>query len=234
VLNGTDLTVDPGTRLALVGPNGAGKSTLLRVIAGLLRPASGIVQIDGRSIADDPWHARRTVGLVGHQPMLYPELTSRENLTFYARLYGLDGAEERVAAALTRVDLSRRAGDRVGTLSRGMLQRLALARALLHEPAILLLDEAESGLDAHAHELLIAALGAGPERRTVLLASHDLGYVCEVAEAVAFLHRGRVAEVVQTAGLTIAALQDRYAEVLARRPARRDTVIIGGGGARPS
>jgi heme exporter protein A len=153
--------------------------------------------------------------------MLYPELTAWENLRFYARLYGLEHPDLRVEAALAQVDLTARARDRVAGLSRGMLQRLALARALLHDPAILLLDEAEAGLDARAHDRLIDALGAGGARRTVLLASHDLGYVREVADDVAFLSRGRVAEVIPTAGLDTSALQERYAEALARPPARR-------------
>jgi heme exporter protein A len=202
VLRGVDLAVGRGRSVALVGPNGAGKSTLLRVIAGLLRPTSGAVLVDGRSIARDPWHARRAVGLVGHQPMLYPELTAEENLRFYARLYGLDNLSWRVEQALTRVDLLDRARD-----------------------------EAETGLDARAHELLIDALGDGASRRTVILASHDLGFVREVADEVAFLSRGRIAEVVPTDGLDAATLQERYADVLARRPVHRDAPRIGVGSA---
>jgi heme exporter protein A len=215
VLRGADLTVAAGARLALVGPNGAGKSTLLRVLAGLLRPTSGTVLIQGQPLAADPWAARRAVGMVGHQSMLHPDLTARENLAVYARLYGLDRVHDRVAAGLARVDLSHRADSRVSTLSRGMTQRLALARALLHEPSILLLDEAESGLDARARDRLMAALDAD---RTAILATHDLAYVSEIATEVAFLNRGRIVGTLATAGLSPAELRERYADVLARRP----------------
>lgn len=227
VLRGADLGVKSGARLALVGPNGAGKSTLLRVLAGLLRPSSGTVLIQGQPLAADPWAARRAVGMVGHQSMLHPDLTARENLAVYARLYGLDRVADRVSAGLERVDLSHRADSRVSTLSRGMTQRLALARALLHEPPILLLDEAESGLDARARDRLMASLDSD---RTAILATHDLAYVSEVATEIAFLNRGRIVGTLATAGLSSAELRDRYAEALARWPANardRSTVAAG-------
>jgi heme exporter protein A len=227
VLRGLDLAVGRGTRLALVGPNGAGKSTLLRVVAGLLRPSRGSVQIDGRSISSEPWRARRVVGLVGHQPMLHPELTARENLRFYARLYGLDQVDGRVEAGLQRVGLADRSDRRVDTLSRGTVQRLALARALLHEPLVLLLDEAETGLDTRAHELLLAAIEDAVGSRTVILASHDLRFVHQVADHVAVLDQGRIVGTMVTAGLGEAGLAARYAEALAPRPgapARRAAV----------
>jgi ABC-type multidrug transport system ATPase subunit len=235
-LRGIDLTVGRGTRLALVGPNGAGKSTLLRVLAGLLRPQAGDVRIEGRSLAADPCHARRAVGLVGHQSMLHPDLSARENLTVFARLYGLDRDAERVETGLRSVGLLGRADARASTLSRGMLQRLALARALLHRPSILLLDEAETGLDARAHEMLVAALDAAPSDgvpganpgassrngvtppgRTVVLASHDLGFIREVAHEAVFLRSGRVVGRTTTAGLGEDELRARYAEAMAAR-----------------
>jgi heme exporter protein A len=153
--------------------------------------------------------------MVGHQSMLHPDLTARENLAVYARLYGLDCVADRVAAGLARVDLSARADSRASTLSRGMTQRLALARALLHEPSILLLDEAESGLDARARDRLMSALDAD---RTVILATHDLAYVSDVATEVAFLNRGRIVGTLATPGLSPAELRERYAATLARRP----------------
>jgi len=186
------------------------------VVAGLLRPTSGTVLIQGQPLAADPWAARRAVGMVGHQSMLHPDLTARENLTVYARLYGLDRVAERVTAGLERVDLGARADSRVSTLSRGMKQRLALARALLHEPTILLLDEAESGLDSRARDRLMAALDGA---RTAILATHDLAYVSEVATEVAFLNRGRIVGTLATAGLSPAELRERYADPLVRRSA---------------
>jgi heme exporter protein A len=216
VLRGVDLTVRGGNKVALVGPNGAGKSTLLRAVAGLLRPASGDVLIDGRAVADDPWHVRRAVGMVAHQSMLHPDLTARENLLTYGHLYGLDRLHERVTLGLERVGLTARAGSRVGTLSRGMVQRLSLARALLHEPSVLLLDEAETGLDVRARDLLVEALG---NQLTAILATHDLSYMAEVADEVVFLNRGRVVGRCALAGLSPAELRERYAEALAQRRA---------------
>jgi heme exporter protein A len=222
-LRGVDVIVRSGTRLALVGPNGAGKSTVLRVVAGLLRPSAGEVRIAGRSLASDPWSARRRVGLVGHQSMLHPSLTARENLQVFARLYGLDQSERRVVEGLQRVGLTELADARAATLSRGMLQRLALARALLHDPAILLLDEAETGLDVRAHEQLLAVL----RDRTAVLASHDLAFVSAVADEVAFLRAGRVVGQVSTAGLEPRALQDRYVDALGGRPLSRVAATAG-------
>ena len=236
-LRGVDLAVECGARPALVGPNGAGKSTLLRVVAALLRPHAGEVRIDGRSLTEDPSRTRRAVGLVAHQSMLHPELTCQENLTTYARLYGLDRVGERVATGLERVGLRGRAGSRAATLSRGMAQRLALARALLHEPSVLLLDEAESGLDVRARDLLVSALGHGsvgtesPLRPlTAILATHDLDFAAQVADRVVFLNRGRIVGECQTAGLGGAALRERYAEALASasvRSARRPAGVAG-------
>lgn len=227
VLRGVDLSVARGTRMALVGPNGAGKSTLLRVVAGLTRAASGDVFVEGRSLTADPWHVRRAIGLVGHHAMLHPDLTARENLTLFAHLYGLNRVEERAEAGLRQFGLERRGDARVATLSRGMLQRLALARALLHDPAVLLLDEAETGLDARAHEWLISALGEWGGRRTVIFASHDLGFVREVADEVVFLRAGRVAGRIQSAGLGADELRERYADALDRRPAEAAGRVVG-------
>jgi heme exporter protein A len=225
VLRGVDLAIGGGSKVALVGPNGAGKSTLLRVIAGLLRPTSGEIMIDGRALAEDPWHARRAVGMVAHQSMLHPDLTSRENLLTYGRLYGLDRLDERVTLGLERVGLAARAKSRVSTLSRGMVQRLSLARALLHEPSVLLLDEAETGLDVRARDLLVAALDA---EHTAILATHDLSYVSEVADEIVFLNRGRVVGQCGLPGLSPAEVRERYAEALAQRPAAQNRTPAAG------
>jgi heme exporter protein A len=222
-LRGISLSVAYGARVAVIGPNGAGKSTLLRALSGLARLASGEILVHGTSLSADPWLARRAVGVVGHQPMLYPDLTAAENLRFYAQLYSLDRVSERVATGLERVGLLDRAASRVGTLSRGMVQRLSLARALLHEPSILLLDEAESGLDSAATELLLQVLDGEASRRTVLLASHDLAFVQAAASEMVILRHGRVAERLPLDGHSGGWLQDRYAEVLARPISRAVT-----------
>ena len=229
-LRGVDLPVASGTRLALVGPNGAGKSTLLRVISGLLRPTSGEVCVDGRSLAADPWRARRSIGLVGHHAMLHPDLTARENLSVFARLYGLDRADERVETGLRDVGLLARAGARVSTLSRGMVQRLALARALLHDPLVLLLDEAETGLDVRAHQQLLATLREGGAHRTVIFASHDLGFVSDVADKVIFLRAGRVVGQTDVTRCSVNDVRDQYAEALARPQPERTRRPVGAAG----
>ena len=227
VLRGVDLAVERGTRLALVGPNGAGKSTLLRALAGLIRPGAGEVLVAGRTLKSDPRHVRRSIGFVGHQAMLHPDLTARENLAVFARLYGLDRFEERVEQGLRQFGLVGRADSRASTFSRGMLQRLALARALLHDPALLLLDEAETGLDLRAHEWLLAAFGERGGPRTVVLASHDLAFVREGADDVVFLRSGRVVDRVRTADLGPDALRERYADALATPPAARSGRAVG-------
>jgi len=226
-LRGVSLNVEQGTRLALVGPNGAGKSTLLRVVAGLLKPESGDVAVCGHTLATDPWGLRRSVGFVGHHAMLHPDLTARENLAVYAQLYGLSRPAECVEDGLRAVALADRGDSRVSTLSRGMLQRLTLARALLHEPPVLLLDEAETGLDARARDILADILAHGSGRRTVILTSHDLAYVHEVADEIAFMRAGRVVDRVRNVGLDAVALRSRYAEALARRTSPTTPVMAG-------
>lgn len=214
VLRGVTLSIPTGTRAGVVGPNGAGKSTLLRVIAGLTRPETGEVRVRGRGIVEDPVGFRAGLGMVAHQPMLHPDLTARENLRFYARLYGLDGVEERVEEGLRRVGLVAHANSRAATLSRGMTQRLALMRALIHEPSLLLLDEAETGLDAQATALLTDIIRESEVVRTVIMTSHDLQYVHEHCDTVVFLVRGQVVDTVHTRDLAVEVLRQRYAALL--------------------
>ena len=221
VLRGMSLELQTGQSLALVGPNGAGKSTLLRTLAGLIRPTRGRITIRGQPVSSGNLDARRQIGLVGHQAMLYPELTARENLRFYGRLYRLDGLEGRIEEALGVMDLSRQADTPARALSRGMTQRLALCRALLHQPRLLLLDEPDTGLDARAYDALTAAIQAGRRDRAMVMATHDLRRVLELADAVAFLRGGRIAETLSTVGRSLGELQDQYAEVLSRRPTPR-------------
>ena len=184
VLRGVDLTVSWGEVAVLFGANGAGKTTLLRILAGLTRPDDGALHLAGRPMHRSSIRARRLVGFAGHQTMLYHDLTCRENLAFYARLYGIQDAVRRIDAALAQLNLSDRANRRVRTLSHGMQKRLAMARAILHEPAALLLDEPESGLDAASvaalGELLREWAGSG---RAALLTTHN------VEVGVAWAHR---------------------------------------------
>lgn len=209
------LRVEAGERLALVGPNGAGKTTLLRALAGLLRPASGDIRFGGDSLLQDRDRARRSIGFVGHQSLLYPELTAWENLQFYARLYGVANRAERVAGVLEQIGLSGRRDARLAALSRGMTQRLALARAILHDPPILLLDEPDAGLDVGALGALERILRAN-RRRTVVLTTHDFDQALRLCDRVVILDRGRVADEAATGELDSRALRRRYDDATGR------------------
>ncbi|MEN3283501.1 MAG: heme exporter protein [Solirubrobacteraceae bacterium] len=164
------LSLPAGATLVVFGPNGAGKSTLLRVLSTLLRPHSGTTRVLGRALPDEGWAIRGRIGLLGHAPLLYRDLTGRENLAFHARLH--DVALARADALLEQVGLAARAQDKVHTYSRGMVQRLAVCRAVLHEPELLLLDEPRANLDPAAREIVEPLIGAATGR-TRVVTSHD-------------------------------------------------------------
>ena len=170
-LSGVTVRVDAGQTLVIFGPNGAGKTTLLRVLAGLLRPHGGQARVLDASLPGDAWKLRGKVGLVAHEPLLYRELTPRENLLFQARLHGV--SEGRVDEVLEAVGMAGRADDPVSELSRGMVQRVAAARAVLHDPPLLLLDEPTAGLDAGAIELLDPVIGPASGKTRVVV-THDI------------------------------------------------------------
>jgi ABC-type multidrug transport system ATPase subunit len=191
-LAGIDLVVAQGSTLAVLGPNGAGKSTLLRLFAGLTRPSGGSVEIAGRRAHGR--EARARVGLIGHDTFLYPALTARENLVFAGRLHGVAHPGARADALLAEAGLAGVADRPVGGFSRGMAQRLAIARGLVHDPAIVLLDEPFTGLDRRAAERLAERLARlRDERRTVVLVTHDVASAARLADAAIVLARGRVA-----------------------------------------
>jgi heme exporter protein A len=164
------LTVEPGTTLVVFGPNGAGKTTLLRVLATLLRPHGGSTRILGHELPDAGWQVRGRVGFLGHSSLLYNDLTARENLQFHARLHGV--GPERVEEVLAAVELTQRGDDPIHTYSRGMVQRAAVARAVLHDPELLLLDEPTANLDPRAAQLVEPLIGAA-SGRTRVVTSHD-------------------------------------------------------------
>jgi heme exporter protein A len=169
-LRDVTLSLPAGATLVVFGPNGAGKSTLLRVLSTLLRPHAGTARVLGRPLPDEGWAIRGRIGLLGHAPLLYRDLTGRENLVFHARLH--DVALDRVDALLDQVGLAARAGDKVHTYSRGMVQRLAVCRAVLHDPELLLLDEPRANLDPAAREIVEPLIGAA-SGRTRVVTSHD-------------------------------------------------------------
>jgi heme exporter protein A len=190
VLRDVTLSVPTGQTVALLGPNGAGKTTLLRILATLLRPTSGSVSVLGCELPRDRWRARGRIGLLGHEPLLYRDLTGAENLRFQARLHGLPGdGTGRIAALLEQVRMSRRADELVRNLSAGMVQRLAVCRALLHEPELLLLDEPTSHLDPEAAALVEPLLGAASGRTRVLV-THDVNAGLAEADLVLALRAG--------------------------------------------
>jgi len=192
-LRGVNLKIYEGEFLSLFGPNGAGKTTLLKSIATILRPTRGKIYFRGEPLDDDSLVLRESIGLVSHNSLLYDDLTAYENLLFYARMYGVNDHRERINYLLHQVGLYHRKDDTVRTFSRGMLQRLAIARAILHDPPILLLDEPYTGLDAQAARILdelIENLKDG--KRTFIMTSHDLDKGFEHATRLAILFYGEV------------------------------------------
>jgi heme exporter protein A len=206
-LTGVSLTLEAGQTLVVFGPNGAGKTTLLRVLATLLRPHAGAVRVLGASIPDEAWAVRGRVGLLGHEPLLYRELSPAQNLSYHARLHGVD--DSRVGEVLEALAISGRAGEAVRNLSRGMVQRVAVARTVLHEPDLLLLDEPYSNLDPAAIELVEPLIGAAAGR-TRVICSHDPGGGLAEADLVLGLREGRPALLRPAADVTPAEITELY------------------------
>jgi heme exporter protein A len=214
VLRGVDLHVRPGEFVTLVGSNGAGKTTLLRIVATLMKQSDGELLVGGWSIPGDAEKVRRHIGMVSHQALLYGDMTAAENLDFFARLYQLDHRQERVAEALQMVGLLARQRDPVRSFSRGMLQRLTIARATLHEPDVLLLDEPYTGLDQEATRLLDDLLSRESEKgRTIFMITHDLARGLDQCQRIAILNRGRIARIVERQEVNAAEFLALYGEV---------------------
>ena len=191
-LDGLDFRLPQGAFLSVFGANGAGKSTLLQILATLLRPTVGSVQVLGYDLKEQPEQIRARIGVVSHQPMLYPDLSAQDNLSFYARLYGLADPEERVAELLDSVKLTHRRHDTVRGFSWGMTRRLAIARALVNDPQLLLLDEPVSGLDPQAAAVFDALIADIRLSRSFIMASHDLKRGWRLASHVLVLADGRL------------------------------------------
>ena len=218
VLESVDLAVDAGETVVLLGPNGAGKTTLLRMLALLLAPTGGRLVLFGTDAGRAPAALRRRIGYVGHEISCYPELSAAENLAFYAQLFRVSDAPGRIARLLAWAGLEGAGRRPVRAYSRGMGQRLALARALLHEPDLLVLDEPFSGLDPDAVERLQQQLlelrAAG---HSILLATHDVERAAPIASRLAILHRGRIAWVHDGRGADAAVIVAAYRTVVAER-----------------
>ena len=215
VLRGVDLTVGEGEVVALLGGNGAGKSTLVRIVAGLNRAERGEVRLGGATLRRAGAALRRYIGVVTHQPLVYPNLTAWENLQFFARLYDVAAANARAEHLLRTVGLWSRRRDVVRTYSRGMVQRLAIARALLHNPPVLLLDEPDTGLDQESIAVLDDLLrGLRASQRAILLTTHNLVRAAAWADDVCVLRSGRIAASTSTRGLNADGLRNFYETAL--------------------
>ena len=214
VLRGVDLDVAAGECVALLGPNGAGKTTLMRILATLSKPSAGLVRVAGLPLPEAAAQVRRRLGVVSHHTLLYSDLSADENLRFYAQMYDLEQPAARIGAVLEQVGLSRRRRDLVRTFSRGMQQRLAIARALLPDPAVMLFDEPYTGLDPEAAQMLDEVVrGVARAGRTILLSTHDLPRSLALADRVVILAKGMLAYENQASNLTAEALAATYAEV---------------------
>ena len=194
ILRGVDFEVQPGEFVALLGPNGAGKTTFLRILASLSRPSLGEVNIAGYKLPQQAAEVRARLGVVSHLPLLYGDLSAEENLRFYARLYGINNYELRITEVLEMVGLETRRRDLVRTFSRGMQQRLAIGRAVLHDPDVMLFDEPYTGLDQDASSMLDDVLKTvAAQGRTVVMTSHDLSRAEDLATRFDILSRGIIA-----------------------------------------
>jgi heme ABC exporter ATP-binding subunit CcmA len=211
VLRNVSYSLRPGQVLALLGPNGAGKTTLLRILATLCKPSAGWASVGQYNVVADAGEVRRLVGYVGHQPAVYADLTGLENLRFFARMYNVADREARANLLLERVGLRARARDRVRTYSRGQVQRLALARGLLHDPRVLLLDEPDTGLDEEALFLLSDLVEERRSRRlATLFTTHQLERGLSLADEALVLVGGRLVYAGGTAELSVAAVRRLY------------------------
>ena len=194
VIRDLDLELPWGDFLIVFGPNGSGKTTLIKVLATITRPTQGEVSVGGFDLKKNPSAVRRNIGLVTHQPLLYADLTGRENLRFHGKMFGLTNLEERIQEASELMGVTSYLGRKVSILSHGMQKRLSLARAILHDPPILLLDEPETGLDQEGLEMLGQMMGVGQRgRRTVLMATHSLERGLALGNRVAILAGGKIA-----------------------------------------
>ncbi|MDR2106808.1 MAG: ABC transporter ATP-binding protein [Coriobacteriales bacterium] len=215
-LDQVSLALPQGAFLSIFGPNGAGKTTLLRILSTLARPSSGTARILGFDLREQPDDIRERIGLISHRSLLYPDLTAEENLSIAARLYGVIEPAQRVTQMLATVELTARRHDPVRSFSRGMTQRLSIARALIHDPQLVLLDEPYSGLDPHAVGILDGLLAATRPGRSFVMVSHDLRKGFDLASHVLILARGRTVVFAPAGELGFEDFAARYHEAIGR------------------
>jgi heme exporter protein A len=203
-----------GAFLSIFGPNGAGKTTLVKVLTTLTSPSKGSARVCGLDVVEDAVELRERIGLISHNPLLYPDLSAEENLLFFSEMYGVEDPEARVRELLVSVELDHRRLDLVRTFSRGMLQRLSIARALLHRPEVLFLDEPYSGLDPHAADILDNLIAQVRADHTFVMISHDLQKGLELCSHALILAKGRVVMLEEHAALDEAEFAKTYRETV--------------------
>jgi len=191
-LDGVSFDLPRGAFLSIFGPNGAGKSTLLKVLSTLTNPSKGKAAVLGLDVIDDAVPLRERIGFISHNPLLYPDLSAEENLEFFAEMYCIDNPKDRVRELLLAVELDHRRLDLVRTFSRGMTQRLSIARSLLHDPELIFLDEPYSGLDPHAMDILDGLIGRVRDGRTFVMVSHDLTKGLELCSHALIIAKGKI------------------------------------------
>lgn len=215
VINGLSFEAQEGEFVAILGPNGAGKTTFLRILSSLSKPTLGDVRIAGFRLPTESAHVRRSLGIVSHLPLLYGDLTGEENLRFYGKMYGVLELNERLNYVLDLVGLFNRKRDLVRTYSRGMQQRLAIGRAILHDPVVMLFDEPHTGLDQDACVMLDSVLlQVAAQGRTVVMTSHDLSRAADLASRFDVLSRGKIISSVEKSDIRVEDLLGFYRDSL--------------------
>lgn len=210
-LRGVDLEIESGKSVVIFGPNGAGKTTLMKILSTVMNPTSGTILVNGLDLKKHAWEIRQNIGIITHQTLLYGNLTGYENLNFYGRMFDVPDLQTRIREIVSLVGMTARQHDRVATLSRGMQQRFAIARALLHKPSIVLMDEPETGLDQEAIPLLWNAMpDESGRKRTIILVTHSLERGLELGERIFILDRGKVVFEGVREALDLARLQETY------------------------
>ncbi|MFC1947085.1 ABC transporter ATP-binding protein [Chloroflexota bacterium] len=210
-LRGVDIDIAAGERVAVLGPNGAGKTTLLKVLSSAITSSSGEVTIRSNRLKDKNPEVRRYIGVVSHQTFLYQELTAYENFTFYCRMYDVPEKDQRIKEIVDKVGMTGRLHDRVSTLSRGMLQRLSIGRALLHNPEILLLDEPDTGLDWHSLSSLWEIINNEDGiNRTIIFTTHNLNRGCALSNRVIIMNKGKIVHDVPSSELDAENIEETY------------------------
>lgn len=214
-LRNLSFSLNKGEFLTIFGPNGAGKTTLIRILSTITKASSGEIKIADLSFEDDSEKIRRQIGVIAHQTFLYENLTAEENLRFYGKLYDVENLSKKIETILSEVGLELREKDFVRTFSRGMQQRLAIARALLHEPSILLLDEPYTGLDQHASGMLTNWLNRlRSSEQTILMVTHDLEQGLELADRIAILVEGQLVFNQEQRGVDVKTFRQTYDDLV--------------------